>query len=421
MNRSLEKNWTKSGLTTKNTNNKLEINNNKIVIFGAGKIGRSFLGQLFGCSGYKVVFVDVDRDLVAEINERGSYPVVIKGDTEQEIIVPGVSAILAFDEESVVSEVVSAGIVSVNVGKNALSKVLPVVAKSLIIRYKNHPNSPLDIILAENMLDAAQFVRAGLQPFLSADYPLNELVGLIETSIGKMVPIMPAADMEKDPLMVFAEPYNTLILDKKGFRSPIPKVNGLAPKENIKAWVDRKAFIHNLGHATAAYYGYFLHPGRVYMYEILEDQRVFNFTRGVMLQSADILQKCYPDDFTIGDLVHHTDDLVNRFRNKALKDTVYRVGQDLARKLAVDDRFMGAVHKAVENDMPFDLILRAMSYGFFFRAKDENGISNPGDVEFLNRLAADFDGTALNVLQLHAIDDHSVIEVLKRLYIYNNQ
>ncbi len=399
----------------------MEINQDKIVIFGAGKIGRSFLGQLFGCSGFKVVFVDVDRELVAKLNERGSYPVVIKGDTEQEINVPGVSAILAFEVEKVVAEVASAGIISVNVGKNALSKVLPVIAKGLITRYNKYSQSPLDIILAENMLDASQFVRSGLIPYLPADYPFDRLVGLIETSIGKMVPIMPVAEMEKDPLMVFAEPYNTLILDMKGFRSPIPQVTGLSPKSNIKAWVDRKAFIHNLGHATAAYYGYFLHPDSIYMYEILEDQNVLNFTRNVMLQSADTLLKCYPDDFTLQDLILHTDDLIARFRNKALKDTVFRVGQDLARKLADGDRFMGAIHRAVENSMPYDLILQAMSYGFFFRAKDEYGKPNPEDDKLLNHLAADFDNTMLNVLHLSATVDHSVTKQLKTLYIYNNQ
>jgi len=47
-----------------------------IVIFGAGKIGRSFIGQLFGLSGYEVVFVDIDQKMVDELNRRNCYPVV---------------------------------------------------------------------------------------------------------------------------------------------------------------------------------------------------------------------------------------------------------------------------------------------------------------------------------------------------------
>ncbi|NJK84846.1 MAG: hypothetical protein HC906_01560 [Bacteroidales bacterium] len=86
-------------------------------------------------------------------------------------------------------------------------------------------------------------------------------MGLVETSIGKMVPIMTSKDIEEDLLQVFAEPYNTLILDKNGFKNPIPDIRGLAPKVNMKAWVDRKSFIHNLGHAVAAYIGKLFCPG----------------------------------------------------------------------------------------------------------------------------------------------------------------
>ncbi len=402
-----------------NTKPRLKIDPKKIVIFGAGKIGRSFIGQLFGCAGFSVVFIDVDILLVERLNLRGSYPVLYKGESEQEIIVPNVSAISAFEDEMVCNSVASAGILSVNVGKNALVKVVPVIAEGLKIRFRQYPNVPLDIILAENMRNAAQFVRDALMQYLPDDYPTDKLVGLVETSIGKMVPIMPLAETEKDPLMVFAEPYNSLILDQKGFRGPIPKVNGLSPKNNIKAWVDRKAFIHNLGHCTAAWYGYYLHPEMVYMYEVLNNPEVLAFTRNVMLQSADVLVKCYPDDFTPDDLIRHADDLIARFSNKALKDTVYRVGQDLTRKLADGDRFMGVIRLAIGNGMPYDLILKAMSYGFFFRAMDEKKEMNLSDLAFLDEVSIAFGWTLENKLFLGRQSDHLLINDLKSLFINN--
>jgi len=352
------------------TGNKSLVDTRKIVIFGAGKIGRSFIGQLFGRSGYDIIFVDVDPIIIKMLNEKASYRVVIKSDKDEEIVVSNVRAISAIDKSSVTDAVASAGILAVSVGKNALEKVIPAIADGIKIRYDAEPDIPLDIILAENMRSAAEFTREGLLKSLTPGFPIDTYVGLIETSIGKMVPIIPLAEVEKDPLVVFAEPYNTLILDGKGFKSKIPDVKGLAPKSNIKAWVDRKAFIHNLGHATAAYYGYYSYPNSVYMYEILDDQMIFQFTREVMLQSAEILQKVYPDDFTFSDLVEHIDDLLFRFRNKALQDTIFRVGQDLPRKLGSDDRFMGSIHLALSRKMQCDLIIKGMSYGLFFRASD---------------------------------------------------
>jgi len=398
------------------TENKLQIEVRKIVIFGAGKIGRSFIGQLFGCNGYKVVFIDVDPLVIAALNRQGNYRVIIKGEKEEEIIVPNVQAISALYKYKVVDAVSTAGILAVSVGKNALEKVIPVIAAGLLKRFSNNPNTPLDIILAENMRSAADFVRGQLKKNLPSGFPVETLVGLIETSIGKMVPIIPLAVLERDPLVVYAEPYNTLILDGKGFKSPIPEIKELAPKSNIKAWVDRKAFIHNLGHATAAYYGYHLHPDSEYMYEILDDSEVFRFTRSVMLQSADILRTAYPEDFTAADLEDHIDDLIRRFRNKALQDTIFRVGHDLTRKLGEDDRFMGSIHLGIQYHMPYDLILEAMSFGLCFKAKDEEGNLFSADIIFLEALSKEFKSTLIKDLVLDSIADYFIIEELKKLY-----
>lgn len=395
---------------------RFHVDDRKIVIFGAGKIGRSFIGQLFGCGGYSVVFVDINPVIVDLLNTRRSYKVVIKGVVDHEIIVSNVQAIPGQDMGKVVDSVATAGILAVSVGKNALEKVIPLIASGLQSRYKHEPCCPLDIIIAENMRDASDFMKEHLVVSLPADFPIETFVGLIETSIGKMVPIMTPAELEKDPLMVFAESYNTLILDRKGFKSQIPDIKGLAPKENIKAWVDRKAFIHNLGHATAAYYGYYQHPEAIYMFEILDDKDVFTFTREVMVQSAFTLRRAYPHDYTFDDLLEHIDDLLMRFRNKALKDTIYRVGSDLIRKLGSDDRFAGALHLADLMGTPSDKILKAMSYGLFFTAKDEKGNNFPEDMKFLDSVKKDFELAFTELLDLNPIKDRQIILQLKEAY-----
>lgn len=396
--------------------NKFQIDNRKIVILGAGKIGRSFIGQLFGAGCYKVVFIDNDPVIVGRLNDQGTYKVITKGEKDEEIIVRNVRAISAFNTREAAEAVATAGILAVSVGKNAIEKVIPVIASGLKIRYMQNPDSPLDIIIAENMIAAGDFMKERLVKYLPSGYPFEKLVGLVETSIGKMVPIMTPAELEKDPLLVYAEPYNTLILDRKAFKSPVPDIEGLAPKDNIKAWVDCKAFIHNLGHATAAYYGFYLNREAVFMYEVLDDSEVFRFTREVMLQSADILKDVYYQNFTTIKLEKHIDDLLSRFRNKALRDTIFRVGHDLTRKLGCDDRFTGAIHLAVQFNKPYNKILKAMSYGLFFRAKDDKGNSFPPDIAFLNELSNEFELTLTNSLLLDPDTDHIIIEELKNLY-----
>jgi mannitol-1-phosphate 5-dehydrogenase len=396
------------------TENRFQVDEQEIIIFGAGKIGRSFIGQLFGTAGYKIVFVDIDRMLIDLINNRKCYKVVTKSEEEETIVVENVSAICANDFDAVSEVVSTAGILAVSVGKNAVEKVIPMIASGLQLRYKRFPGHPLDIIIAENMISGGDIIKEYLLKSLPPDFPFCEMTGLIETSIGKMVPIMSQTDLEEDPLKVFAEPYNTLILDKKGFKTPIPRIKGLAPKENIKAWVDRKAFIHNLGHATAAYYGHFRHNDAVYMYEVLDDSDVLDFTRGVMIQSADILICAYPDDYTRIELEDHIEDLLSRFRNRFLKDTLFRVGHDLGRKLSSDDRFMGAVKLGIHHGKPFDKILRAMSYGFFFKVTDEIGSCFEADIKLLDALSSDFENTLVEHLKFNRDSDSGIIGELKK-------
>jgi mannitol-1-phosphate 5-dehydrogenase len=356
----------------------------KLVQFGAGNIGRSFLGQLFARAGYEVVFVDIDAALVAALNAQRAYRLIVKhGDRQDETVwVRNVRAVHAGDAERVASEVADADLAATAVGARALAPVLTLLAKGLELRRHRQGDAPLDVILAENLNRAAEMARTCLQMVLPEDYPLDRLVGLVETSIGKMVPLMRQSDLEVDPLWVFAEPYNRLILDKRAFLNPIPEVPGLAPMENMKAYVDRKLFIHNLGHAASAYFGYRVAPERELICEALEIEEVRARARAAMMQSADALCVEYPNEFNRANLEAHVDDLLSRFANRALGDSVYRVGRDLYRKLAREDRVVGALRLAVRHALPVDAIAPVVVAATQFRARDENGAFFPSDERF---------------------------------------
>ena len=363
----------------------------KIIIFGAGKIGRSFIGQIFGRSGYETVFVDIQQELVQLLNRENKYRVIIKGPKEEELLIRNVRACHFKEKDILIRELVSADLVAVSVGKSGFINTLEILAAGIKKRYDTHPGHPIDIIIAENMRNAAELMSGKFTELLGQSFPLGEYIGLIETSIGKMVPIMSPADLANDPLQVFAEPYNTLILDKKGFRNPVPDIPWLSPKENIRAWVDRKSFIHNLGHAAAAYLGYLRHPEKVYMYEVLADEALEKQVRLTMEESAEILMKMYPDEFSRDELAEHITDLLARFRNIALKDSIFRVGSDLPRKLARDDRMVTPVMEGFSLNLPVGKILFALVSGFYFRAADEEGNLHPNDQKFYNNFIPEID------------------------------
>jgi mannitol-1-phosphate 5-dehydrogenase len=383
------------------TEDRYQKDDQKIVIFGAGKIGRSFIGLLFSRAGFEVVFVDIDNNLIDEINRAGQYKVVVKNDPGDEFLnIENVRGVSLEDPDKIISELAGAEISALSVGQQGLPDTIPLIAKALSLRRKLYGKRPLDFIIAENMRNSDQYLKAGLSSYLPDDYPLEELVGLVETSIGKMVPIMSQNDLEEDPLQVFAEPFNTLIVAKDGFKNPIPIVADMDPKDNIKAWVDRKIFIHNLGHATAAYLGFKKHPGAVYICEVLDDSEIFFAARNAMLQSADILMSLYPGEFTYTQNEAYIDDLLFRFRNKALGDTIFRVGCDLYRKLSPEDRLVAPIKAAICLNKPYNLILNVLLASISFRAKDEHGKFFSADENFFSEAREGISHILRNICKL---------------------
>lgn len=374
----------------------------KLVLFGAGKIGRSFIAQVFSRSGYEVIFVDINHQVIDKLNECRQYKVIIKSALGDETLqINNVRGIHLSEVEKVTDELASASIAAISVGQQGLAASLPLIAQSLLLRKQKYSDWPLDIIIAENMRNADRYVSEEISKILPTNYPLDKLLGLVETSIGKMVPIMSQKDVEEDFLQVFAEPYNSLIVAKNSFKNPLPEVNYLAPKENIKAWVDRKLFIHNLGHAAAAYLGFQKKPELVFMYEVLSDPEIHEATRKTMQQSADILMSLYPEEFTRVQLETHIDDLLERFQNKALGDTVFRVGCDLYRKLSPEDRLVAPINAAIKLDKPFDLILKVLFAAISFRATAENGKHFPPDEKFFIEAEKGINYILENICQLN--------------------
>ncbi|MEA2062698.1 MAG: mannitol-1-phosphate 5-dehydrogenase [Gemmatimonadota bacterium] len=356
----------------------------KLIQFGAGNIGRSFVGQLFSAAGYEVVFVDVDKALVRALNRQRAYRVEIRDSENRTIKVGNVRAVNAADIQTVVRETASASVCATAVGPMVLPRLFPALAGAIELRY-GQGGGPLDIILCENLRNAAGIARQGISDLLPPGFPVDSCLGLVETSIGKMVPIIPAGVREKDPLTVYAEAYNTLILDRRGFINKVPGVEGLDAKENMKAYVDRKSFIHNLGHAALAYYSYLVAPETVYTYQAVEDAQIRSWVKQAMDESGRLLIGMYPEEFNGRNQQAHIEDLLNRFGNRALGDTIHRVGRDLMRKLSSRDRVAGPLLEGWKRGHVAPWTAHALACGLFFQAPGPEGLPFPEDRKVAER------------------------------------
>lgn len=394
----------------------------KLVQFGAGNIGRSFIGQVFSRGGWEVVFVDVNLELVAALNKRRGYPIVVKrsGHPDKRIDVRGVRAVDGRDADAVAAEIASADCLASSVGKAALPRIFPNLAAGLLARRSAAETVPLNLILAENDREAVGTVREGLRALLPAGFRLEERLGLVETSIGKMVPIMRSEELAADNLLIFAEEYNSLVVDRRGFLGPIPDLPDLEPVDNILAYVDRKLFVHNLGHAAVAYLGHRADPSETAVSRVLRLTGVRAAARRAMTQAADALALEYPADLDRSRLESHIDDLLFRFGNEALGDTVYRVGRDLPRKLDRSDRVLGAALLCERHGLPWDAIYEVFGAALGFRAVDEAFRPFPADKSFIAVLERDgLEETLKRVCKLDPDDpvDKRVLSVLATVVV----
>ena len=355
-----------------------------LVHFGAGAVGRSLVGSLFSAAGWRVVFADVDTRVIDALNARGSYRVVVKDTLPPgapgELVVERVSGLLSTDTEAVAEAVASADLLGSSVGGGVLPRLMPTVAEGLR-RRRARGGGPLSFLLCENLHGAGALARGELRRLLGPEFPLAEVFGAVETSIGKMVPIMPAAVRERDPLEVWGEAYNRIVADRAGVLGAPPDVPGVDWKDHFSAWVERKLYIHNFGHAAAAYRGH--RRGHRFLWECMADPAVREPVAEAMEASAKALGIRHPGVFGPGDLEAHVEDLLRRFGNRALGDTVFRVGRDLPRKLAPGDRLLGTlslIHETGGDVFPVWRVIRA---ALAFDATGEDGETFGPDRAFL--------------------------------------
>jgi len=317
------------------------------IIFGGGNIGRGFVGQLFSESDYSVTFVDVDTELVDALNQKGSYHLqTVSNDHVRDFQIGPVRAIYGKDLASVAKAVAEATLGATAVGAGALTFIAPAMAAGIALRAAAKA-PPLNFIICENLKGAAAHVRNLVGDHIAAENRnyFETSVGFVDTVIGRMVP-MPTAKMRaRDVSFIRVEPYKELPVDKAGFVGRIPEIVAMEAHEHFPIFTARKLYIHNCGHALLAYAGYL--KGHEMGYQALANPEVKRILEGGLYESvAAIVAEYGADQLWLED---HVADLMGRFANRALADTTFRLGRDPIRKLAANDRLVGAANLACKN------------------------------------------------------------------------
>lgn len=304
------------------------------VHFGAGNIGRGFIGSLLSNSGYEVCFVDVNAEIVELLNEKKAYRVILADQTSQETMVTNVRAINSLsDPEKVIETIAKADIVTTAVGPHILDKISSLIANGLRKRTETN-NQPLNIIACENMIGGSSFLKEKVYEGLTEaeKEQFDKQFAFPNAAVDRIVPIQE----NEDKLMVSVEPFFEWVVARSQMIGTVPSIEGITYVEDLLPYIERKLFTVNTGHATAAYVGY--QAGLKTIKDAMEDATVLDAVQQTLQETGNVLVEKY--QFNADDHMKYIQKIVGRFKNPYINDEIPRVARGPIRKLGGNDRLI---------------------------------------------------------------------------------
>ena len=330
----------------------------KAVHFGAGNIGRGFVGLLLHEGGYELVFSDVAEALVDAINAAEEYTVHEAGPGGTDHVVTGFRAVNSrTDPGAVAEEVATADVVTTAVGPTVLRFVAPSIVAGLALR--SPEAAPLQVMACENAIGATDQLRAEVAAAAGDDAEaLLQRAVFANTAVDRIVPAQP----EGAGVDVTVEPYVEWAIESGPFGGALPHIPGAHFVDDLAPYIERKLFTVNTGHAATAYFG--ARAGIERISDALADPAIAARVSAALEETSAVLAAVHGLD--PAELAAYRATILDRFRNPALVDTVQRVGRQPLRKISRHERFIGPAAMAAERALPTEALVAAVAAALDF-------------------------------------------------------
>jgi len=329
------------------------------VHFGAGNIGRGFVGLILHRAGYEVVFADVVDELIDGLKRTPSYRVKEVGLESREEVVDNYRAVNSRrDEPAVVDEIASADIVTTAVGPTVLKFIAPVIAAGL--RQRPGGAAPVAVMACENAVNATDVLAGHIREQVpDAEWPaVTARTVFANTAVDRIVP----AQSGQDGLDVTVETYFEWAIERPPFGGQEPSIPDATWVDNLAPYIERKLFTVNTGHATTAYHGFA--RGISKLSDALADDAVRTAVEGVLAETKQLLVAKH--GFPAQAQQAYVDKILQRFANPYLPDTVDRVGRQPLRKLSRSERLIGPAAELAERGIRPQYLLATVDAALSF-------------------------------------------------------
>ncbi|MGO2853519.1 MAG: mannitol-1-phosphate 5-dehydrogenase [Tetragenococcus koreensis] len=328
----------------------------KATHFGAGNIGRGFIGEILHQNGFSIDFVDINETIIDALKERNSYEIELAAAEKKHIKVEQVTGINnQKDPEAVIASVATSDIVTTAIGPNILPFIAELIAKGIQKRRLEGNDTPLDVIACENMIGGSQFLLNKVREFLNEEdlSYVDDFIGFPNAAVDRIVPMQ----QHDDPLFVSVEPFCEWLVDDTQSKAKQIRLDNVGYVSDLTPYIERKLFSVNTGHATTAY------TGNYYRYttigEAIADDKVLNQLKAVLQETGDLLIAKW--DFARSQHEQYIQKIIERFKNPYISDDVSRVARTPIRKLGYDERFIRPIREAKERGLAYQSLVNVVA------------------------------------------------------------
>ena len=246
--------------------------------------------------------------------------------------------------------------------------------------------SPVTIMSCDNVPENGKMLRECILQFCRRKYPecvswIEESISFPCTMVDRITPGTSPADMShlmeayglEDKCPVHSESFRQWVIEDR-FCTSIPDFSkaGALIAEDVKPYELMKIRLLNGSHSALSYPSYMM--GHTMVHEALEDSLVRTFIRD-----------CYMDDVSRTlpsvpgiDIDEYENQLISRFSNQYIADTVLRLASDGSKKIA--NAILRPLEETISENRRADSIILALAlWEYYFIALDGNGNHMPID------------------------------------------
>ncbi len=327
------------------------------VHFGAGNIGRGFIGAVLQDAGFHVTFVDVNEELISRLSAAPGYSVIETGPNAQTHHYSDFSALNSrSNPDEVVNLIASADIVTTSVGPTVLPFLAPLISRGIEARTTSRP---LVVMACENAIGATDTLRAAIAE--QATIPEGRAL-FANTAVDRIVPVQPSSSLD-----VVVEEFCEWAIDGSTLGEHAPVIPGAHFVPDLAPFIERKLFTVNSAHATAAYCGQ--RVGARTITEALAIPTVADTVTGVLAETTRVLIDRH--GFDADEHQAYVDATFARFRNPDLDDAVERVGRQPLRKISRRERLVGPAAHLAEMGVEPTYLLSAIGAALQFVSESD--------------------------------------------------